>query len=94
MGICESNHKKNQTSSNSTQNGEQIKKKENIDHRKPSLTLAFIPVTMRSKKEEIKKYYNLMNSIGKGTYGLVREGRIDLKKLSILEMIRDMLLKL
>jgi hypothetical protein len=74
MGICESNHKKNQIPSNTVQNADQNKRIISSEHRKPSLSLAFIPVTMRSKKEEIKKHFNLMNSIGKGTYGLVREG--------------------
>jgi hypothetical protein len=75
MGICESNHKKHQTLSNTLPNGHNNKRIVSSENRKPSLSLAFIPVTMRSKKEEIKKHFNLMNSIGKGTYGLVREGR-------------------
>jgi len=73
MGICESNTKKNNHAPFSQQVPEEAPKKENLA-RKPSLSLAFNPISLSTKKEEIKKYFNLMNSIGKGTYGLVREG--------------------
>jgi hypothetical protein len=81
MGICDSSPKRKDdnvhTVSIQNKKSEPPKKSED-PQRKASLSLAFIPVTNKSKKEELKKYFNLMNSIGKGTYGLVREGKYTL----------------
>lgn len=77
MGVCSSeNHKHRETDIHSntvnSQSNPTVYKRSEI--RKASVSLAFVPITSKSKKEELKKYYNIMNSVGKGTFGLVREG--------------------
>lgn len=78
MGSCDSNNKRNSYENHSVPTKEKSVYNSHVMNveRKNSTSVNFVPVSSKSIKEEIKKHFNLMNSIGKGTYGLVREGNL------------------
>ena len=80
MGVCDSSHKRSNTENNTIAAKEVTHlPKKSLSERKNSASVFFIPVTLKSKKDEVQKHFNILKTIGKGSFGLVREGNSILK---------------